>query len=125
MTNSNTIKLHITPETEANDSRFKDMLSDAVRAKFGGTVTVSVDTFPDTVSSDREDVAAVRDFVHHHSEAISDELLAKPDLFRVDEAYGNVYMWDEPAQAYIFYCKLDCFDEPTTLGEYDGDADCG
>lgn len=27
-------------------------------------------------------------------------------LWRIDNAYGNVYKWDGGADAYVFYCKL-------------------
>jgi hypothetical protein len=39
------------------------------------------------------------------------------DRFRVDEAYGNVYVWDDDAQAYLFYMKLDLFIELVDAGE--------
>ena len=38
------------------------------------------------------------------------------DRFRVDEAYGNVYVWDDNA-AYVFYMKLDLFIELAAAGE--------
>jgi hypothetical protein len=31
--------------------------------------------------------------------------------FRIDQAYGNVYEWDEDTKAYLFRCKLAVFDE--------------
>jgi hypothetical protein len=40
-----------------------------------------------------------------------------PDRFRVDEAYGNVYVWDDDAQAYLFYMKLALFTELSEGGE--------
>ena len=42
---------------------------------------------------------------------MSNETGATPKLFRIDEVYGNVYMWDTTAMAYIYYCKVDCFEE--------------
>ena len=34
--------------------------------------------------------------------------MSKPKKYRIDEAYGNVYRWDDDDQCYVFYCKL-CF----------------
>ena len=31
--------------------------------------------------------------------------------FRIDQAYGNVYEWNEDAKEYTFLCKLAVFDK--------------
>jgi hypothetical protein len=37
--------------------------------------------------------------------------MSKPEKYRIDSAYGNVYVWDDHHQAYVFYCKLCFFSE--------------
>jgi len=39
--------------------------------------------------------------------------------YRIDEAYGNVYLWNEWQKAYVFHCKLAVF-EPSPIGRWLG-----
>jgi len=87
-----TIKLHITHETDECDRRYKELLSEAVRTEFGGHVIASVDSYPNTVTTNRDDADVVREFVYHISDKIADDLIQRRATSARNEATFYEYL---------------------------------